>query len=58
MNWSEIEAKWAAMARRVQSDQVQDNEDTVTPCGSEPPSQSEDAPELRAPSSLFDDRAA
>lgn len=58
MRWSDIEAKWAAMARRVQSDHLLDNEDTVIPCASEPPLQSEDAPEMRAPSSLLDDRVA
>lgn len=52
MNWKDIEAKWAAMARRVQSDQVQDNDDTVITRESESPSQSDDATEMRAPPPL------
>ena len=57
MSWSGIEAKWAAMARRVQSDRGQDNEHSAIPCASVPPLQREDAPEMCAPP-LLDGRAA
>lgn len=48
MTWTDIEAKWAAMARRVQSEQVQDDDDTVIVSASEQPSLRADATGLRA----------
>ncbi len=57
MNWTDIQAKWAAMTRRVQSDQSGD--DDVMVITREPEQQSslrDDVAELRAPQPL--DRTA
>lgn len=51
MTWTDIEAKWAAMARRVQSDPSRDDDDTVTDRASAPSLQ-DDAIEMRAPAPL------
>ena len=48
MNWTDIEAKWAAMARRVRSDQLQDSDDTVITRAAEPIVKRNDAAETRA----------
>jgi len=49
MNWTEIEAKWAAMTRRVQSDRAQ-GDDNLTPIAApeQPPMPRDEASELRA----------
>jgi hypothetical protein len=48
MNWTDIEAKWAAMTRRVQSDQLQDDGDVVIDGAPErPPLLQDDAAKLR-----------
>ena len=48
MNWTDIEAKWAAMARRVRSDQLQDSDDTVITRAAEPIVKRNDAAETSA----------
>ena len=53
MSWTDIEAKWAAMARRVQSDKSRDDEDTVTDrVQARVPSLQSEATEMRVPPSL------
>lgn len=53
MNWADIEAKWAAMTRRVQSERSVDDDDMVITCPQEQPSLLPDAAsELRAPAPL------
>ena len=50
MTWTDIEAKWAAMTRRVQSDRSLDDDDMVITRAPEPPSSLQDeASEQRAP---------
>jgi hypothetical protein len=51
MNWTEIEAKWAAMARRVRADRPADDDDMViTIATSSRPLQ--DTVEMQAPKPL------
>jgi hypothetical protein len=53
MNWTDIEAKWAAMTRRVQSDQSRDDDDMViTRAPEQPPLLRDEATEMRAPPPL------
>ncbi len=53
MNWTDIEAKWTAMTRRVQSDWLLDDDDTVvTREQGQPALRRDEAPELRAPAPL------
>jgi hypothetical protein len=50
MNWTDIQIKWAAMARRVQSDPSSDGDATATSRLSDQPMQRDGAAELRTPS--------
>ena len=53
MNWTEIEAKWAAMTRRVKSDRpLGDDNMAVTAEPEQAPLIQEEASEMRAPSPL------
>ncbi len=53
MTWTDIEAKWAAMTRRVQSDRSVDDDDMViTRAALLPPLLRDEATELRAPAPL------
>jgi hypothetical protein len=50
MNWTEIEAKWAAMTRRVKTDlPMGDDNMSVSPEPEQAPAMQEEATELRAP---------
>ncbi|MEI6097712.1 MAG: hypothetical protein WCS20_05320 [Alphaproteobacteria bacterium] len=49
MNWTDIQIKWAAMARRVQSDPSPDGDATATSRLSDQPMQRDGAAELRTP---------
>ena len=50
MNWNEIEAKWAAMARRVRSDLPRVETKAIT--AAVPPKLQPDPSEMRAPPTL------
>lgn len=53
MSWTDIEAKWAAMARRVQSDKSRDDNDRVIDgAPAREPSLRGEVTEMRAPPSL------
>ena len=53
MNWTEIEAKWAAMTRRVKSDRLLgDDNMSVSPDPEQAPVMQEEAAEMRAPRPL------
>jgi hypothetical protein len=52
MNWTDIEAKWAAMTRRVQSDRSDDDEMVITCVQGQPSLLPDAATELRAPAPL------
>jgi hypothetical protein len=49
MNWTEIQTKWAAMARRVQSDSRTQDDTTLLPRILEPLLPSDDSADLRTP---------
>ncbi len=53
MNWNDIEAKWTAMTRRVQSDTSRDDDQMTIPRAAEQPPVLQDEPtEQRAPASV------
>lgn len=52
MNWTDIEAKWAAMTRRVQSDRSLDDDEMVITREPEPPLLQDNATELLAPTPI------
>lgn len=57
MNWIDIEAEWAAMTRRVQSDQLRVDDDTViTRRPTQPTLQRDEPTKMRAQPPL--DRSA
>lgn len=49
MTWKDIEVQWAAMARRVGSDQRADDADLVVTAPPLPTLRSEDQTEMRVP---------
>ena len=50
MNWTDIQAKWTAMTRRVRSDHLQNHDEmVVTSAPDKPPLLRDEVTELRAP---------